>query len=315
MATEKGTFSYKPTTSGIYTWSFRMKNSGTVAQLASVYYLDNLVASYSIPYTRIDCDKGQNASYRFGFNGVEKESDMYGESNAYEFKYRMYDARIGKFLSQDPLFKDYPWNSPYAFAENDVIRSIDLEGAERLIVTDVNAKKRTAKLEIKKDIEVLNDANLPKEYKAENLPKQVHNQFEQGNTTLYVKELFKNGVVAEFITKEDYDKGVGYKVDVTYNVNVNLAKKSSTEISNGLRTDVYIGDSPEFKDDLVGGMGGVEYDHNTDVLLNKNFNFDESLELTAKGIIAHEVGDHNMKGEKHKLDNKKATQFILHQIQ
>lgn len=38
-------------------------------------------------------------------------------------------------LSVDPLTKGYPWNSPYAFAENDVIRSIDLEGAERSVKT------------------------------------------------------------------------------------------------------------------------------------------------------------------------------------
>lgn len=43
----------------------------------------------------------------------------------------MHDPRIGKFLSVDPLASEYPWNSPYAFAENDVIRSIDLEGAEK----------------------------------------------------------------------------------------------------------------------------------------------------------------------------------------
>ena len=33
----------------------------------------------------------------------------------------------------DPLIKSYPWNSPYAFAENDVIRSIDLEGLEKYV--------------------------------------------------------------------------------------------------------------------------------------------------------------------------------------
>ena len=33
-----------------------------------------------------------------------------------------------RFLSVDPLAKSYPWNSTYAFAENDVIRSIDLDG-------------------------------------------------------------------------------------------------------------------------------------------------------------------------------------------
>jgi hypothetical protein len=47
---------------------------------------------------------------------------------------RIYDPRLGKFLSVDPLNKDYPWNSPYAFAENDVIRSIDLDGLEKMFV-------------------------------------------------------------------------------------------------------------------------------------------------------------------------------------
>ncbi len=34
----------------------------------------------------------------------------------------------------DPLTKDYPYLTPYAFAENDVIRSIDLDGLEKVIV-------------------------------------------------------------------------------------------------------------------------------------------------------------------------------------
>jgi hypothetical protein len=32
------------------------------------------------------------------------------------------------------MAKEFPWNSSYAFAENDVVRSIDLEGKERLVV-------------------------------------------------------------------------------------------------------------------------------------------------------------------------------------
>lgn len=48
---------------------------------------------------------------------------------------RVYDSRIGKFLSVDPLSAEYPWNSTYAFAENDVIRSIDLDGAEKSVQT------------------------------------------------------------------------------------------------------------------------------------------------------------------------------------
>jgi len=37
---------------------------------------------------------------------------------------------VGRFLSIDPLVADYPWNSPYAFAENKVIQFVELEGLE-----------------------------------------------------------------------------------------------------------------------------------------------------------------------------------------
>ena len=48
---------------------------------------------------------------------------------------RIYDTRLGKFLSVDPLFKGFPWNSTYAYAENDVIRCIDIDGGEKYVVT------------------------------------------------------------------------------------------------------------------------------------------------------------------------------------
>ncbi|QHS58197.1 hypothetical protein GWR21_00880 [Chitinophaga agri] len=60
---------------------------------------------------------------------------MKGEGNQQDYGFRIYDPRIGKFLSVDPLTKEYPWNSTYAFAENDVIRSIDLDGAEKDVKT------------------------------------------------------------------------------------------------------------------------------------------------------------------------------------
>lgn len=40
--------------------------------------------------------------------------------------------QISRFFAIDPLASDYPWNSPYAFSENDVIGSIELEGLEKL---------------------------------------------------------------------------------------------------------------------------------------------------------------------------------------
>ena len=77
--------------------------------------------------------KSNVRGYCFGFNGQYKDDEVYGEGNAYAFEYRIHDARLGRFLSVDPLFRDYPWNSTYAFAENCVISGGDLEGKEHEI--------------------------------------------------------------------------------------------------------------------------------------------------------------------------------------
>ena len=68
--------------------------------------------------------------YRFGFNGQEKDDEIKGSGNSYDFLFRIYDPRLGRFLSVDPLAKDYPWNSTYAYAENRPIDGKDLEGKE-----------------------------------------------------------------------------------------------------------------------------------------------------------------------------------------
>jgi len=68
--------------------------------------------------------------YRFGFQGQEMDDEVKGSGNSINYKYRIHDPRLGRFLSIDPLTKEYPWNSPYAFSENKVISSIEFEGLE-----------------------------------------------------------------------------------------------------------------------------------------------------------------------------------------
>jgi len=62
------------------------------------------------------------------FQGQETDKEFY--NGAVSFEYRFEDPRIVRFLSIDPLFMDFPWNSPYAFAENRFIDGIELEGLE-----------------------------------------------------------------------------------------------------------------------------------------------------------------------------------------
>lgn len=74
--------------------------------------------------------KFNTESYRYGFQNQEKDDEAKGEGNQIEFSFRIYDPRVGRFLSVDPLGGKFPWNSPYTFAENKVIQFVELEGGE-----------------------------------------------------------------------------------------------------------------------------------------------------------------------------------------
>jgi len=109
-----------------------------------------------------------NPTYRFGFNGQEKDDEIKGTGNSYEFTFRVYDSRLGRFLSVDPLFRKYPWNSPYAFSENRVIDAVELEGAEsRIVIYDkyINPGKCTHRVVTWR--EMFNEDHGPKGYGTE----------------------------------------------------------------------------------------------------------------------------------------------------
>ncbi|MER3472104.1 MAG: hypothetical protein C4330_12495 [Chitinophagaceae bacterium] len=51
--------------------------------------------------------------YRYGFNGKENDNEAKDEGNEQDYGMRIYDPRIGRFLSMDPLTKSYPELTPY----------------------------------------------------------------------------------------------------------------------------------------------------------------------------------------------------------
>src|SRR5262245_5936760 len=68
--------------------------------------------------------------YRYGFNGKEIDNEPYGQGNEYDYGFRIYNPRIGRFLSVDPLTQKYPTLTPYQFASNSPISGIDRDGLE-----------------------------------------------------------------------------------------------------------------------------------------------------------------------------------------
>lgn len=141
------------TGSGNYQYNFEL--SAGVDQLRVEFLRQNLGAPYDgldVPYTidnfsltRIDpiasqttivCDPGadptgDNSIYRYGFNGKENDNEVKGAGNQQDYGMRIYDARLGRFLSVDPIAKKYPELTPYQFSSNTPIQAIDLDGLEK----------------------------------------------------------------------------------------------------------------------------------------------------------------------------------------
>jgi len=61
---------------------------------------------------------------------MEKDDEIKGNGNSLDFGARIYDPRLGRWLSLDPLMSDFPDESPYTFAFNNPILLIDENGNE-----------------------------------------------------------------------------------------------------------------------------------------------------------------------------------------
>jgi RHS repeat-associated protein len=75
-------------------------------------------------------------NYRFGYNGKEKDIDF---NNIYDYGYRNYDSRIGRFFRVDPIGHEFSMLTPYQYSSNTPIQAIDLDGLEGIIIIDILA--------------------------------------------------------------------------------------------------------------------------------------------------------------------------------
>ncbi|GIV41864.1 MAG: hypothetical protein KatS3mg034_1174 [Vicingaceae bacterium] len=62
--------------------------------------------------------------------GRKGDDEVFGKNNLWAYKYRLHDARLGRFFSVDPLADKYPFYSFYQFSGNRLIDKVELEGLE-----------------------------------------------------------------------------------------------------------------------------------------------------------------------------------------
>ena len=86
------------------------------------------IADYSPFGVQLDGRTISMDSYRYAFNGMEGDSEFKGQGNSYTTEFRQYDARVGRWLSLDPLMAKFPWQSPYCAMDNNPISLVDPQG-------------------------------------------------------------------------------------------------------------------------------------------------------------------------------------------
>jgi RHS repeat-associated protein len=69
------------------------------------------------------------------------DNEVKGTGNQYDYGMRMYDSRIGRPLSIDPLTAQYPGLTPYQFFSNNPIWFIDLDGLEGVQYLEIKKMK------------------------------------------------------------------------------------------------------------------------------------------------------------------------------
>jgi RHS repeat-associated protein len=110
------------------------------------FRLPTLTLNNYYPYGMLQAGRSKNAGgYRFGFNGMEQTKGVQGDGAGtfYDYKNRDYDPWIIRFKRTDALEAKYPFYSPYQFAGNKPINSIDLDGLEEFIVISYHTNKQS----------------------------------------------------------------------------------------------------------------------------------------------------------------------------
>lgn len=158
--------------------------------------------------------------YRFGFNGKENDNGIYLDANGsavngaqQDYGMRIYNSQLCRFLSVDPLTSSYPWYTPYQFAGNKPINSIDLDGLEEVEVNrkyDENGNPTTTQI-----------IDLPKTPEREKITKEKGriqiNEYQNNDGKTVIKTTYANDLTGNELSAYNLAPNVKDNKMVTIN--------------------------------------------------------------------------------------------------
>jgi len=243
-------------------------------------------------------------NYRYGFNGKENDNEVKGNGNQQDYGMRIYDPRLGKFLSVDPITKEYPELTPYQFASNTPIQAVDLDGLEAFFVhgTLSNSRRWT---ENSKTIPTLIRLTNNKSYNADfNWKASLTNN--ETDRTIAAKQLalyvIAHHVKGEEITLIGHSHGGNVSIqaaDIIYNITgqkvniitIGTPAYNGTDDKENPKNHVGINDHKALWNNIDGVSGGLAGDDNyTNSSKTDNIEIDVDLHYKKETIIKDRWG-------------------------
>ena len=269
--------------------ALRVRMGGTYDLQFSIW---NLKLTYEVKTsttsTKLICssDEDFSSDYRFGFNGMEKDNEVKGIGNSLDFGARIYDSRLGKFLSLDPLQSKFPSLSPYNYAQNSVIAMVDVEGKHGEIVITKKSEEKGAKLE-KVDI---NFTLLSTSTGAAKMSGESFNSY--ANESL--RQTYKRKV---FTGKTE---GQAYKASFNFDIKMGLSKGDLRTALRGNNVANYLTVNGAFASTgILRGTGAWD----------RGMNFNTTKREYFPNVFAHEIS-HLLGGEGDRLfDNNYMSNY------
>jgi RHS repeat-associated protein len=113
-------------------------SSGTTVDYYDVGIVN--IYDYSAFGVMLDGRTMESDFVRISFNGMERDDNVKGRGNSYDFGARMLDSRVGRWLSRDPLEDKYASLSPYIFVANTPIQAFDPDGRYIIFINGYNVE-------------------------------------------------------------------------------------------------------------------------------------------------------------------------------
>jgi len=271
-----------------------------------------------------------NSSYRYGFNGQEKDTEI--GVDKLDFGERIYDSRLGRFLSLDPYIKNTPSISPYLFANNSPIINIDYKGGFAIFWHYIITKRALLKLGVSKNVAKLIShyasvfADNPK--KSEGWLTSPILKFNQGRAISRGVEIVEaRKYIGQFRDDVSYQATENTQSMTDRTANIQHATRMASEVGS-VSAEMRVLDSKQFAWDKIyesASLGSIETFKAKDKgleALGMGIHALEDIERHKGAVYAKgKANQHNLKkdvwpdaGEVDKAEASVTNALIVHQV-